>query len=122
MKYICTRNPEKLGVDTKYIHLSALASELWPKNKIYLHQRPWKPRCRHKIFFSICYNKSVMAQKWNFGNGGLNLHITQNAQGCQLGIIRILDQHPPKISEVQKNFVGTQLQGYWTKTFTCRWA
>ena len=25
-------------------------------------------------------------QKWNFGNGRLNLHITQNAQGYQGGI------------------------------------
>jgi len=38
-----------------------------------------------------------MAKKLNFGNGRLNLHITHNAQGCQGGIIRILDQHPSKI-------------------------
>jgi len=59
-----------------------------------------------------------MAKKWNFGNGRLNLHITQNAQGCQSGIIRILDQHPSKIYELQKNFVGTPKLGYleygWT--------
>jgi len=39
-----------------------------------------------------------MAKKWNFGNGRLNLHIFQNAQGCQGGIIRIIDlmQGSPK--------------------------
>jgi len=37
-----------------------------------------------------------MAKKWNVGNGRINLHITQNAQGCQGGIIRIFDQHPSK--------------------------
>jgi len=38
-----------------------------------------------------------MAKKWNFGNGRLNLHITQSAKGCQGGIIRILDQQPLEI-------------------------
>jgi len=41
------------------------------------------------------YNNQVMTQKLNFGNGRPNLHITQFPQGCQLGIIRILDQHLP---------------------------
>jgi len=41
-------------------------------------------------------------QKWNFDNGRLNLHITQNAQGCQGGIIKILDQRPSEKRELQK--------------------
>ena len=45
------------------------------------------------------------------GNGRLNLHIMQNAQGCQGGITQIRIQHPSKISNQQKNFIGTQLQG-----------
>jgi len=39
----------------------------------------------------------VLSVLWNFGNGRPNLHITQNAQGFQGGIIQILDQHPWKI-------------------------
>jgi len=62
---IRTRDPENLGVDTIFILLSHILSEL--------------------------------GKKWKFGNGRPNLHITQNAQGCQGGIIQILDQHPRKI-------------------------
>jgi len=43
-----------------------------------------------------------MAKKWNFRNGRLNLHITQNAQGCQGGITRIPDQRPSEKQELQK--------------------
>ena len=42
-------------------------------------------------------------KKWNFSNGGPNLHITQNAQGCQGDTIQIIDQ--------QKNIVMTPYQG-----------
>ena len=59
---IRTTDPENLGVDTSFIFLSHVLSQLWPKNVI-----------------------PAMAA---------NLHITQNAQGCQGGIIQILDQHP----------------------------
>jgi len=56
---------------------------------------PWKPRCRPNNPSFILYLNRVMTQKWNFGNGRPNLHITQFPQRCQLGIIRILDQHLP---------------------------
>jgi len=58
------------------------------------NQWPWKHRCRHHFHPFISYLKWARAKKWNFGNGRPNLHITQNAQGCQGGIIQILDQHP----------------------------
>ena len=72
-----------------------------------LNQRPLKPRDRHKNNLFIFSNKGVMAKLWNFSNGRLNLHIMQNAQGCQVGITRNRNQHPSKIQNPQKNFVGT---------------
>jgi len=43
-----------------------------------------------------------MAKKWNFGNGRPNLHITQNAQGYQGGIIQILDQHVIQVRHIRQ--------------------
>jgi len=46
------------------------------------------------IFFILLSDtvSELWPKKWNFGNGGPNLHITQNAQGRQGDTIQILDQ------------------------------
>ena len=49
----------------------------------------------------------VMAQTPIFDNGRLISIITQIAQRCQAGINRILNLYPSKITNRQKNFVGT---------------
>jgi len=53
-----------------------------------------------------------MLKKRVLHNGGTNLHIMQNAQGCQDGINRILNTNPSKISKQQKNVVWTVNPGY----------
>ena len=53
-----------------------------------------------------------MLKKRVLHNGGTNLHIMQNAQGCQEGINRILNIDPSKISKQQKNVVWTVNPGY----------
>jgi hypothetical protein len=54
----------------------------------------------------------VVVEKRFLHNGGLNLHIMQNAQGCQSGIRRIPKIDPSKILKLQKNVVWTLKQGY----------
>ena len=72
-----------------------------------LNQRPRKPRDRHRNYASILLGKRVFVQTRIFSNGRLISIIMQNAQGCQAGTNRILNLQPSKISNPQKNFVGT---------------
>ena len=71
------------------------------------NQRPRKPRDRHQNYASILLGKRVFVQTRIFSNGRLISIIMQNAQGCQAGTNRILNLQPSKISNLQKNFVGT---------------
>ena len=43
------------------------------------------------------------------GNGRTNLHISQNAQGCQCDIIQFLHLDIFEITKLQKHFVWTLL-------------
>ena len=53
-----------------------------------------------------------MLKKRILHNGGPNLHILQNAQGCQDGIKRTLNIDPSKISKQQNNVVRTVNPGF----------
>ena len=47
------------------------------------------------IFIPLSHTVSELGpKKWNFCNGGPNLHITQNTHECQGDTIQIIDQHP----------------------------
>ena len=53
-----------------------------------------------------------MLKKRVLHNGGTNLHIIQDAQGCQDGIKRTLNTDLSLISQQQKNVVWTVNPGY----------